>query len=469
MQIGDGNSGDKIKNLADFFENSLLFGSVSYMEEDDILSLFDYYVDKDNNKYLKQLLEIGLEQHPSSVDILLYKANFLASDNQIQEAKNILNYLLPMETTNSDVYIGFGWIELVCNNIEPAIAYFDKAVLYSDDDDILWEIGQNLNQNGFHNESIKYLENYVKNNKNNASAYFELGYAYNVAGRIDDSISQYEKMLEIDPYHERCWYNLGIQYNKSQQHEKAINAYDMAISLNPDYPEPYFNRGNVYMNSQKFDLALDSYLDYASFKTELTSLIYQYLGDCMEELSEFSYAIRFFKKAIEMDPRNPDAYYGYATSLMWTSSYQEGIEAIRMSLEIDNTIPDYYFVLAQGYIETNNVDGAIAAIESAIDIEPNEILAWIELVKLKFKKSKRFNVHSFGTKAVKKYGKDNLALIYLKAYVSYYFDSDIDSTKEYIQEALDSDSTIITDIMDEASEMIGHPQIYPIVKKYIDK
>ena len=67
-----------IENLVKALELSFSEGTaIPYMEEEEVLSVLDYYIGQDNLEHLTRIMDIGLEQHPGSSTILLYKANFL--------------------------------------------------------------------------------------------------------------------------------------------------------------------------------------------------------------------------------------------------------------------------------------------------------------------------------------------------------------------------------------------------------
>ncbi len=456
-----------IENLVKALELSFSEGTaIPYMEEEEVLSVLDYYIGQDNLEHLTRIMDIGLEQHPGSSTILLYKANYLANDNKLSEAQSILDYLLPLEPSNPYVYIGYGWLNIMKNDEMAAFSFFDKAISLGEGVNLYFEIGQSLNQNGYPDMALRYLEDYKSKIWEDEFVFLELGFAYEALGRIEKSIKMYEQSLKIYPYFERAWYHLGNLYNKKNKSAKALNAYKTAICVSPDFPDPYYDLAKFYVKIGKYRLALDSFLDYASFQTDFSSTLLQHIGYCLEQLGENDLAIRYLQAAINKDPDNADSYYVFSAFLISIGRAAEGIEAIEKAIKINPEDADYYFSMAHGYIVLEDYEKAEKSLKKGIKKNPNEVLAWIELFKIKANHN-QFNIKLFMIDNKARYGFNNVALKYLEAYIEFYYYDNVFAARQCLKSAVLIDSSHLEDLLEEAQEMLMHPDINPIIKKYI--
>ena len=103
--------------------------------------------------------------------------------------------------------------------------------------------------------------------------------------------------------------------------------------------------------------------------------------------------------------------------------------------------------------------------EIGLSLAPEEILAWIELLKLKAVYSKRFSVEAFMKKAWREHGRRNCALKYLDAYISFFMEKNIVKTKEKLIKALEANPLMIDEMKEEAALMIINDEIRELIEQ----
>lgn len=453
-------SKDDVQEVMGRFEKMLSGKTSQYFDVHEVESLYDYFVENDLLDLAEKIIAIGLKQHPKATGIMARNASLLTDKGLIQEALHILESLVLLDSNNSEIFINLGWVYLRKGEKEKALRCFDQAIELADDEpeELLMEVGYNLNQNGFYQDALPYLQGCIKLRPNFENALFELAFAYDKLDNLDLSVLTYEQLLHLNPFYETAWYNIGIQYNKLERFSEALEAYDFAIAIRPDYSEAYFNKGNTLISMARFEEAMDAYIDHLSMSNDRTP-VYQYIGDCWEQLGDGSMAIRFFELALHFDGENPDIYYGYGTALLSTGEIQKSIEMLYKALAINSFNPDYFFALAQAYLEHDQVKRSIQCLESGLALSPDEILAWIELFKMKMVTNQRFNHWIFLKKMRKEYGADNPALLYMEAYLNYYADGDVSKTKLSLLKAFKNHPLMLEEITPEIGEMLYNQEI----------
>lgn len=139
-----------------------------------------------------------------------------------------------------------------------------------------------------------------------------IGTACSELGLWKEAIEAYHKAIRLEPDSPAFWEKLGDALLKTNQRIEAAQAYDKAGNLYrkrreykkaieallkaaraaPNLPEPATSLANLYLELGKKDLAVKTYLGLASY--------FKKKGDTAQ-------ASAFCKKALEIDPGNPQA------------------------------------------------------------------------------------------------------------------------------------------------------------------
>ncbi len=116
--------------------------------------------------------------------------------------------------------------------------------------------------------------------------------------------------------------------------DKAEKLYKQILSLDPSNGRQYYNLGLIYYQQKKNDEALKNYLEYLNYYPKdplaLTQTAWIYLGK-----NDTASAIRYFEKALEADPKNPDrwANLGSTNKLLSVKNYERALECYENALK----------------------------------------------------------------------------------------------------------------------------------------
>ena len=109
------------------------------------------------------------------------------------------------------------------------------------------------------------------------------------------------------------------------------------------------------------------------------SLISNIRGACYAGLGQFDDAIKFYKKAIKIEPNYSKAHFNLAGAYHEIGKLEHSISSYQCSLEIDPKYPEVHNNLANVYRETGDFDQAIEHYKKAIEIKPEYIEACYSL------------------------------------------------------------------------------------------
>src|SRR5207253_9908155 len=129
--------------------------------------------------------------------------------------------------------------------------------------------------------------------------------------------------------------NKGVQSYKSAKYEEAIDHFQKAVSLDPGlinarlylataYAQQYIPGADTEDNNRMAQQAIDQYKAVLERDPKnvnsVKGIAYLYL-----QMKKFEDAKQYYRKASEIDPNDPEAYYSIGV-IDWTQSYQPRME-----------------------------------------------------------------------------------------------------------------------------------------------
>nr|WP_294906161.1 tetratricopeptide repeat protein [uncultured Lacibacter sp.] len=275
---------------------------------------------------------------------------------------------------------------------------------------------------------------------NYAAARYELGWCYNDTKEYSKAIYNLRQARNEWSTIPKLFFELGYAFENSGSYDSAITAYMRCSALKPDYSNLYKRIGFCYYFKDEFEDALDYFerqeekttaeitdhlfwyrkgfcynalKEYADAVTALTSA-YQYKSNYLNTLLELGFAcsrlkrnddaIKWYKLAIEIDPKshipyngigevyrdnikdcnismtwykkvltdiNPSerkANFGYAYCLNSQGKYSEAISYLKKAIEAEDTYTAAYVELGYSYYMTGSNATAVEMLNKALSL-----------------------------------------------------------------------------------------------------
>ncbi len=387
-------SDDEDEEINDEFVDRILrlaaSGESTFVDVDDIYDSFNYLVQQGRMDDADKLLSFGLSRYVENIDLLLLRATRLIDNNEYVNAKELLDYVAKDAEDKAPYYIGRGWLALKQDDEKLAFKMFDLAIAKSEDEEmrnsVVYEIASNLSRIGLFDKSVSYFSELPsKEFDKYPQTAFEYAYALSQVERDEESISLYEKIVGLEPFNDSAWYNLGILYDKRGSRDEAVEAYQTCISISPEYAEAYFNLANTYLELSKTDEALLNYAEYVSLRhPDEDANVYSYMGDCWMIRQNYQLASQFLILATKKTPDVDVIWYNLGRCFLELKDFLTAEKVFEKTITLNNNVADYFFSLAQSLYFLNNIQDSIAAIERGLKLTPNDVVAWFEVIRLKF-------------------------------------------------------------------------------------
>ena len=157
------------------------------------------------------------------------------------------------------------------------------------------------------------------------------------AGRFDEVISILDSQTLIRMEHDALlWDYLGLAYMKKGNVEKARKAFETAASVDREYADVYVNLGRLYFS------------DYLRTKDK----------------NAYGNSIHNYKKAIELEPDNAEAFYGLGVAYMQERRDRDAIYLLEITLILDPGLTKAYYFLGLAYLTNKNLNEAFSCLSA---------------------------------------------------------------------------------------------------------
>ena len=124
------------------FESMLKTNSVLFFDSNEFEEIIHYYLENGKIALAKKATKLGLEQHPSSVNLKLFRVEMFVFENELDTADELLEDLFLIEKSNEELYIQKANILSRRDKHTEAIKMLEIALDLSDDkSDVLSLLG----------------------------------------------------------------------------------------------------------------------------------------------------------------------------------------------------------------------------------------------------------------------------------------------------------------------------------------
>lgn len=169
-------------------------------------------------------------------------------------------------------------------------------------------------------EGIRLLNEIIAERKDFDQAYTHLAVLYKEQGRMREALETLKKGLDSNPMNYKIISTFGIHLVEAGQHDAAIEMIERGLSLIDYDPDLWIYLGIAYWSKNEFDLAEMAYRRALDLDDN-SPLVFNNLGSLSlskalssKKTADLQEAIRYFKKAIELDPSYASAYNGLGTA-----------------------------------------------------------------------------------------------------------------------------------------------------------
>jgi serine/threonine-protein kinase len=176
-----------------------------------------------------------------------------------------------------------------------------------------------------------------------AVAYYNLGEVLRFQGWLDEAIDYYHRAIRMDPGNVWAHLNCGSLLAETGRTDEAFDHFQQAVRIDPENVSAHLNLGNALRDRGRLDEALDHFrqaiaLDPKNADTERSALTPRMFGPTSPRNGLRSVLMRqgrghevqvAWQKALEANPPEHDAWFGYAELCLFLVQEEEYRRASR--------------------------------------------------------------------------------------------------------------------------------------------
>ena len=286
--------------------------------------------------------------NPSNLNTKINIGTLFQEQKKYDNAISTYNSILAIQPYNAKVLVYKAECSKALNRKEEAIELYKTALnIEPKNAQIKAELYELLKNTMSTEDVLAFLYKNVQNSPMDASSYYEFAYELHKANKIDDAITYYIETIKLDKNKIDAYVNLSQAYRQKKKYKDAYDVIKKAKAVAPE---------NEQVKSQYALIASE----YASNKYTIATNAYE-SGD--------------YKKAIEeyklIEPATTDSLIGIAAAYQALSDTKEAIEYYKKAMEIapkNDEIPVY---IASLYVNSNDEVNAKKYVETALTLNPN--------------------------------------------------------------------------------------------------
>jgi len=358
------------------FESMLKTDDVYFFDAEDFEEIIHHYLNNGKISLGKKAIQIGLEQHPNSLELKLLQVEVLAFEDKFEAAEKLLDEIQNIDAHNEEIYIQRANIHSKQDNHQEAVNLLLEALHLTDDTfDIHSLLGMEyLFMDDYERAKTSFMK-CVEFDDSDYSSLYNVIYCFEFLEDFDGAIHYLNEYLERNPYSEVAWHQLGKMYYAMDMFQEALTAFDFAVISDDTFIGAYFEKGKVLEKLGRYNEAIENYESTISIE-DPTSHAFLRLGKCHEKLGNYDLAKYYFYQTVHEDPLLDKGWLAITDFHYKQKNYEKALYYINKAINIDGENPSYWKKAAKIYFAMNNLDEADFGYKQAVDLGNYELETW---------------------------------------------------------------------------------------------
>lgn len=361
------------------FESMLKTNSIYFFDLVEFEEIIVHYLDTGKHSLAKKAVKLGLEQHPSSVDLKLLEVEILIFDNNLEKAALKVKKIEMLAPDNEEVYIQKATILSKSGDHKGAVENLKIALSYTNDKVDIWSLMgmEYLYLDDFENARLSFAK-CIDVDYEDYSSLYNVVYCFDMEKDHEQAISFLNTYIDKNPYSEVAWHQLGRQYFVMNMFKEALTCFDYAVLIDESFIGAYLEKAKTYEELQEFENAIKNYLITLELD-DPTAYAYVRIGECYQQLGQLDQAIGFYKKAVHEDPLLDKGWILLTEAYYTEKDYQKALYYISKAIKIDDSNALYWRKYSDINIKLDFYEEAIKGFENCLDLKDESIEIYIAL------------------------------------------------------------------------------------------
>ncbi|MGC1203868.1 MAG: tetratricopeptide repeat protein [Flavobacteriaceae bacterium] len=368
------------------FESMLKTNHVLFFDSEEFENIIHHYLNQGKIALAKKAIKLGLAQHPTSINLRLFKVEVFVFENNLLEADALLNELYNLDPMNEELFIQKANIFSKKDEHLKAIDILKKALELTDDVvDLYSLIGMEYLFLDQFEDAKTYFMKCIEEDLEDYSALYNIIYCFDFLQQHEDAIEYLNIFLDKNPYCEVAWHQLGKQYFAIKKYKKSLTSFDFAIISDDTFVGAYLERGKVLEKLKRYEEAIENYIITLKLD-DPTSFALLRIGHCYEKLNNDLLAIQYYERTVHEDPLLDKGWIAITKYYNRKKNYQKALYYINKAINIDTENVVYWKLYSQINQRLNFYEEAERGFKKTLELGNYELNTWLSrgdlLIKL---------------------------------------------------------------------------------------
>ncbi len=366
------------------FESMLKTNDVYFFDAVEFETIIEHYLNIAKHSLAKKAMELGLEQHPTSIQLKLMKVEILVFEDELQEATKMLKNIEAVEPHNDEVFIQKALILSKKKQHVEAIVILKDSLEYIEDPSDIWSMMgmEYLYLDDFENARLNF-EKCVAEELEDYSSLYNIVYCFDMEEKHEEAIVYLNSYVDKNPYCEIAWHQLGKQYSELGRHKEALTSFDYSVLIDESFIGGYLEKAKALEELGSYEEAIKNYLITLELD-DPTAFAYKRIGECYEKLENIHTAIHFYKKAVHEDPLLDKVWILLTNACYKDNDFQKALYYVKEAIQIDEGNAFYWRIYGDINLKLNFYEEAVKAFYTCIELGDEEIEIYIALADILF-------------------------------------------------------------------------------------
>jgi tetratricopeptide (TPR) repeat protein len=216
--------------------------------------------------------------------------------------------------------------------------------------------------------AVRHLSKALQQRPNLLAPNVIVGMDYLKLGSPEKAVSFLQHALKLDPSNPEAHQALASSYLAQENFRGAAEEFRQLAAVDPDKSEAWFKLGHEY-------LELSAHLAYRGAHLYRESAWgHRFLGDLLFQRSRWDEAAQEYRKALNIEPRQPGLHASLGQALLHAGKIEEGEPEFHLELQLDSSNELAWLGLAEVQLTTDRFSAALESVAKVWEISP-ELLA----------------------------------------------------------------------------------------------
>jgi tetratricopeptide (TPR) repeat protein len=220
-------------------------------------------------------LNRALALKPESADTLYLLAQSYSDQSRPLDALELLVRARKLTPENTDVIFLMARVSMTQDYYEDAIPLLESGLKIAPQrSDLHAALGESYFMSGKAEKAIEEFKTLIALDPS-ARSYSFMGLSYRHLGRFDEALKYFNEGLKLDPQNASCLFNVGFIQERQGNYAQADTLFQQALRSNPDFSEALLELANLRTRDKKYAEAADLLRRYVKVSRDAATGYYK--------------------------------------------------------------------------------------------------------------------------------------------------------------------------------------------------